>query len=440
MKKGRFYVKAFAHLVLVSILLSFTSETFANWGMEVGRANEGDLTELIQQQVVMKRAQNRISDAVSRPIIAERKLALLGKSSGNAANILDQVFDWWKKDVMEPANAIARNPAASCADAANSGSNLIGMMRQIQVLGMELSDARDAELQSMLDTIVANGLERCRDEAQDECVATGRIKQIVNTALTEARNAALVGRDVDLEAWAKDTLKECATYDLHFVSTTNVTVGYTVDSVMDGTIKLKFVEDGGPVFGMTLKGQTEGSNNPFLISVKCQRMGTLTLTCSPGATPTAYEAKVVDLDLEHPDFYVTPDGVSTKRTTGENKLVLEFRAGLFNVQMVVNDPRAPNINIPFPIGPEFWEAHYKDRLEQTTTVKFENNKRGVQPTVFDFIYADQNTIKATKATDSTHFELVHKITDEAMKKLYPPKKSDDKPKKPLKPVTSVRPT
>src|SRR6478752_6212401 len=98
MKKEKFFVKAFAHLVLVSTFLSFTSDTFANWGMEVGRANEGDLTELIQQQVAMKKAQNRISDAVSRPILAERKLALLGKSSGNAANILDQVYDWWIKD------------------------------------------------------------------------------------------------------------------------------------------------------------------------------------------------------------------------------------------------------------------------------------------------------------------------------------------------------
>ena len=69
-------------------------------------------------------------------------------------------------------------------------------------------------------------------------------------------------------------------------------------------------------------------------------------------------------------------------------------------------------------------------------MKFEDNKRGVYPLVFDFIYADQNVVSYSHANDSTHFELIHKIPDEIMKKLYPPRKAEP-PRKPLIPRRKI---
>jgi hypothetical protein len=307
-------------------------------------------------------------------------------------------------------------------------------MRQRQLLGMS-SDKRDAELDKMSSDFAAKGGERCREEALDECVATGRIQQILELSIGAERQSELMGNDSDSnwQAWAKDTIKQCAIYELHFVSTTHLDALYTVDSVIDGRIKLKFVEDGGPVMGMTLKGETEGATNPFLVSIKCQfssRAGSI--ACSPGATPSSASAKVITMDMKHREFYVTPEGISAERIVGNDKFVLEFRAGIFLIQMVVTQHSPPmNITVPFSVGAPFAIAHKKDRIGQDTTVKFENNKRGGLPTIFDFIYADQNAEGRSKADDSTHFELIHKIPDEIMKKLYPPRQPEP-PRNPLK--------
>lgn len=311
-------------------------------------------------------------------------------------------------------------------------------MRQRKELGMS-SDAREAELDKMFKEINDKGVQRCREEALDECVATGRISQIVIFGQAEARRSFLMsGSESDWQTWAKDALNQCAIYELHFVSTTHLDALYTVDSVIDGRIKLKFVEDGGPVLGMTLKGETEGATNPFLVSIKCQYQGRGgSLTCSPGATPSSYGAKILNFELKHREFYVTPEGVSAERIVGDDKFVLEFRTGIFPIQIVVTSHNLPmNISVPFAVGAPFAIAHKRDRIGQDTTVKFENNKRGGLPIIFDFIYADQNAEGRSKADDSTHFELIHKIPDEILKKLYPPRKPEA-PRQPLRPPSGI---
>lgn len=427
------------------VLLLQPSGVFANWGAEVGRATEGDQAQLASDRVAIGMAQRRLADSITRPLVKDRQMVLLGRTgnNANAAELLDAAYDYWVKKVVGPARDMANNPAASCADANLALLALLSMERQRQLLGLNLDEnekisPKSMEIILMVTTIQDEVLQRCRDEAQDECVATGRIDQIPFTALAQQRQLALLEeKDVDLSDWAKQTLKLCATYDLHFVSTTDFVVGYTVDTVMDGHIKLKFVEDGGKTLGMTLKGETEGGNNPFLVSVKCQRAGSTAITCSPGATPSSYAAQINEMDLLHPEYSVSPDGVPGQHNEGVNKLVMEFRAGLFNIQMVATQARMPPITIPFPVGPQFWMAHIKDRVGQSTSVKVENNKRGLIPIVFDFTYADQNTMKGTQASDSTHFELIHKVDPEAMKELYKPRPADrkrpeDAPKKPLK--------
>ena len=82
MKIEKFCLKVFTCLVLVSSFLLLPSQVAANWGMDVGRANEGDLAELLSDQLALKMAHNRINAAAARTVVAERKLVLLGKSTG----------------------------------------------------------------------------------------------------------------------------------------------------------------------------------------------------------------------------------------------------------------------------------------------------------------------------------------------------------------------
>jgi hypothetical protein len=440
MKRSSYAVRLFAAICSISLLMSGSMSLFANWGMEAGRANEGDHSTLLSDQLAMMQARNRIDGAVSRPLAAERQRELLGKSAAagaNAATLLDEVYKWWLADVIGPAKAIASNPAASCAEAQVSMSALAGMMRQRQLMGMSSDDsgtmnARDAELTEAFNDVQNVVLERCRDEAFDECVATGRISQIPQTALAEARQLQLQGSDLNAEAWAKDALKKCGYYELHFVSTTHLAEAFSIDTVIDGKIKLKFEDEaGGPFFDMSLKGETEGADNPFITSIKCQIPGIPT-TCSPGATPSKFEAKVLDMQLKHREFYVAPTGTSAERVAGDDKIIIQFRTGTLLVQAVMKPPNAPSVTVPFPVGTPFFSAHIKDRVGTTQTVKFERNQRGLYPLIFDFMYADQNSIGKTPVTDSTHYELVHKIPKEVKDKLYPPRKPqpDRKPQRP----------
>ena len=404
----------------------------AGWGLEVGRANETDVARLIQDQLSMEIARNRIEKAITRPLEKERQLQVLGRSTPGAPrveNLHDSVYEWWLNDVMKPAEAIAENPAASCAQAGDAIQTLFAMMRQRQLLGLE------TDFWEMYQRINQKATTRCEEEALDECVATGRWIQIPETAFALARQSALLGGTYDGTEWAKKTLKQCATYDLHFVSTTHLDVKYTVDTVLDGRMKIEFVEDGGSVLGMSLRGESIGGNNPFLVSIACQRQGTTSITCAPGATPMGggYAANIVGFEMKHREFYTGPNHVSAERIVGENKLVMEFRAGTLLSQMVTSHPREGNISLPFPIGsPQFWIAHNKDQFGEKPTVKFEQNQRGAYPIVFDFIYADQNVVSRSQASDSTHFELIHKIPEEIRRKLYPPRKPEPT-RRPVKP-------
>jgi hypothetical protein len=428
----------FSRVLIMAILLSTfisPSQIFANWGIEVGRANDGDLAELAIDRSAIKVAQSRIARAMILQIEQQRQRELLGLSQNDptVADLIDSVYDWWRKNVLTPAKSVVANPAASCAEAGDAATALTAMRRQRELFGLDTDEDRKAFFD-----IMADAGKRCREEALDECVATGRIRQILEVAIQQTRQGTITGAsDFDWQSWAKDTLKQCAYYDLHFVSTTHLDASYTVDSVIDGRIKLKFVEDGGPWLGMTLKGETEGGTNPFLVSIKCQfasRGGSI--ACSPGATPSSYSAEVLAFEMKHREFYVTPDGVSAERIVGDDKFVTKFRAGIFGIQMVVTNRNPPmDITVPFPVGTPFAIAHNKDRIGQDTTVKFENEKRGGLPIIFDFVYADQNAVGRSKADDSTHFELIHKIPDEILKKLYPPRNTQ--PRQPLRPRSGV---
>ena len=412
----------------------------SGWGIERGRADAGDAARLVVDQVALMRARKQIDGAVQRPLLAERQRQILGPSKGvviRVDQLTEKVYEWWLKDVMGPAEAIAGNPAASCEEAKVAVQQLLTMMRQRQMVGLE------TEFQETFDTLRTKLAKRCREEALDECVATGRFDQIVQTEVGLQRDHAVMplsGID-DSDKWVDAAFKQCAIYELHFVSTANFNGKTKIDSVVDVKIMLKFEPPEGGILNALLggtklrdllKGETKGGSNPFLVSVKCDFPPDRP-TCGPGGTPSnPFKINVLAMELQHTDFYVDPNGISNQRTVGENKLSLEFHGGLMMTQAVIQFHGGGGITIPVEAGgTAFAIAHKKDRVGNAPIYKFERNNRGVYPVIFDFIYADQNIESRTSATDSTEFKLIHKPEPTPMER------APEITKKPLKPRPKI---
>src|SRR6266550_3448393 len=68
------------------------------WGVERGRADEGDVATLLVDQVAMKMARNRMDQALVRDTLAERKAGLL--AAPGFSDRFDNVHDWWLEHVM----------------------------------------------------------------------------------------------------------------------------------------------------------------------------------------------------------------------------------------------------------------------------------------------------------------------------------------------------
>lgn len=427
------------------------------WGIERGRANEGDVARLLVDQLTMKMAQNRISEAIQRPLGIERQRQLLGMSDGGTlpSDVMDGIFQWWQKDVMGPAEAIANNPAASCAEAQIASQTLLGMMRQRALLGMspepddKSSGAGEARLsEAALDKswadITSKLLTRCQEEALDECVMTGRFEQILQTDFGFSRQEQLLGGTGGDGKWVDDALRQCAIYDLHFVSTTKVPQIFNLAMVRDTKIKLEFKPvPGGLMSASTtskledlLKGETSGGSNPFFISVKCSQPP-LQVVCMAGATISPFRSRVFSMELKHRQFYVDAAGISKERISGNDKFVFEVADGIYGVDAFVKVPRMPDVPVPMQaIGFSFYTAHKKDRPGTGpgagVTVKIDRNKRGAYPVIFAFTYADQDSESNFSASDSTEFELIHTPKPDKL-----PPRGPEPTRKPLKPSPRI---
>lgn len=411
------------------------------WGLESGRASEADAAQLVIDQVAIKRAQARIAEAVSGPTLAERQAGLVrnddGTRSGKVVDRIEGVYQWWLKSVMEPARAVVVNPAASCDEAEASMQTLISMMKNRSLFGLTTE-----EFQELYDEIRTTGYQRCREEAFDECMVTGRFKQIVDLARSQQRSATLGGVDATgVEDWVDGALKQCAIYDLEFTSTTTTAQIFNLEAVRRSKIRLEFKLENGIVDALLagtklsdlLRGETIG--DVLLDSTKCSQPP-LDVRCKPGEILSQNFAKVLNLDLKHREFYVDGSGLSKVRVTGEDIFAFEFGGGMYDVNAQVIVPRFGPVPIPMKaMGYGFYVAHNKDRLGEASgagiggsTVKVERNKRGMYPVLFDFIYADRGTESNASVSDSTEFKLVHK-----------PKASDalpapvEEPRKPFKP-------
>jgi len=213
-----------------------------------------------------------------------------------------------------------------------------------------------------------------------------------------------------------------------------------METVLDGKVTLRFEAGESGVLNALfegkrlediLKGQTEGGENPFLVSVKCTMPGA-PVVCSPGAKVYPVLSRVFAMDLRHREFYVDGSGISRERLTGEDKFKFEFSGGMFSIEALIKIPNGPSMPLPMPAqGFAFYIAHKKDRgtgAGAGTTVTVESVKRGAYPVMFDFTYADQGTESNVPASDSTEFKLIHKPKPADL-----PARPPEPMRKPLKP-------
>ena len=423
-------VRAFAAAVAVIIAVNCPVAVLANWGLEVGRANAGDVGRLASDWNAYRRERFRIERVTQRTqmVAIERQRQLIGVAAENwgPQQLFEAMQTEWLTKIMGPLQSVALNPAASCAEAQFALSTMMGMKRQQQLLGLEESD----EIARIYKATEGMAALRCQDEALDECVATGRFAQILELMVGGGRQAQLLGREEDLESWADDAMKQCAVYELHFVSTTSGGHGpVKLETVRDGKVKIRYQTPPGGLksavtgaLGDILKGETTGGNNPFFVAVKCTPPPApvaIEFVCSQGADSTPIKVAINELDLKHREFYVDSefsnrwemDTVMTKdRLVGEDKLSFDFEGGMFSLSGLIKAPYNA-VSMPFPDwGNTFYMAHKKDSIggERSGKLLIKGNRRGVTPAIFDFNYADQNQYGDALTKDSTDFELNHK--------------------------------
>lgn len=393
------------------------------WGVEVGRADASDIGELLADQNTLRLALSRIRTITAKDLGTERQRQLLGIESENlsVAELMTRAQKWWKDKIEGPMERIAGNPAASCAESQAMHSLLLANERQKALLGIEGM----GNIEMFFGTIATSVKQRCREEKLDECNATGRFKQIIQWALVEERHVQILTGSGSDDGWMLDSLKECANYELHYVSTTKVDYDLKLDSVIDGRIPLKFEPNEGGLYGqlsdIKIEGETNSDVNPFLQSITCSAEG-ITTICGPGASmlKTAF-SKIVDMEMKYREDYLDENGMSKSRVVGDNKLKIKFSPSMHSTSMVTKAMKdIPSMTLPnLEVGATgFWIAHKKTRTGPLT-VTFDETERGVYPILFEFTRTGGDTEEDITAFDTTKFELIHKPN----KKPFPPKKA-----------------
>ncbi|MEK9139739.1 MAG: hypothetical protein AAB308_01680 [Nitrospirota bacterium] len=429
------YFRIYVCLILIALLLPCPA--LGSWGLEVGRADPGDVANLAADWNAFKRSRNRINDALLQLAPIERQRQLLGLNADDRselAQLAEEVQQYWLMEVVAPLQRVAMNPAASCAEVQFALSTVMGMERQRQLIGL----GENQTVSNMLRATGEMASLRCREEALDECVATGRFVQIPALMTAAERQSQLLGRAGDLESWAEDALKQCAIYELHFVSKTTVgSAPMGVETVRDGRVAIKLETPAGGLvealrrpLSEILKGQTVGGNDPFFVSIKCTSLvPIIEVVCSPGANSTPIKVGINLLDLKHREFYVESE-LSKERAVGEDKFSFDFSGGIFSLQGLL---KAPYNTTSLPMtdwGNAFYMAHQKDAVDglQSRKVRVLRIQRGVYPVIFQFTYADQSIFGGATTTDSTEFELIHKPKPKPF-----PERSPEPIRRPLRP-------
>ena len=379
------------------------------WGFEVGRATETDVEELLADQLKLRREFDRMSKIAQDVLGKERIKELLSDNNSNDETLpalQRRIEEWWEKEIDGPIRRIATNPAASCEEASDMVRLVLGRNRQKALLGYG-----DDSLGFALD-IYANVQTRCHDEALDECNATGRYDHILRRMLVEVRTAALLGGHENGD-WIGKVLQECAIYQVHYVSTTDIDDELKIRSVIDGRITLKPVikgNDGTEIMAnLKFEGEIMKGDNPFLQKLDCSATDA-TVICSPGGEPkkSAY-AKIANMTLKSKEFYVDDAGNSKSRPVGQDFLEMIFSPAMLAAAASIKLPDTPPMSIPFLEvgGTGFHIAHQKSMVENGM-FKFTENRRTGYPILFEFTRQGSGLGEDVPGSDSTVFQVIHK--------------------------------
>lgn len=379
------------------------------WGFEVGRATETDVEELLADQLKLRREFERMGRVGQAVLGKERVKALLGdstRSDETLRELMKKIDVWWAKEIDGPIIRIANNPAASCEEASDMVRIVLGRNREKALLG-----ANDDSMDFMF-RVFSDVQNRCHEEALDECNATGRHDHVIRLMMAEGTMAASLGIGGD-GSWIGPVLKECAIYELHYVSTTDIDDEFKLHSVIDGRIKLKPVIEGDTglkiMSNLKFEGEASSGTNPFLQKLECSAPDA-TVTCSLGGDPkkSAY-AKIAKMTLRSKEFYVDERGTSQSRPVGEDLLELIFSPAMISATATIKMPDLPPINLPFlEVGATgFVIAHQKSKVEEGM-FKFTENRRTGYPILFEFTRQGKGVGEDVPGSDSTVLQLIHK--------------------------------
>ncbi len=417
-------------LIMVAVLPAYS----IGWGVEVGRPG-ADIGALATDMSTIRVSMGMMQGVMQFEFGKARQKALLGNvnAGNNFKSLLELARQWWKDRLLEPSLAIVKNPAASCAEASYIAALFLGQDRQSQLLGIE-----DDEVHQESVEVIRLGSQRCREEAIDECHKTGRFQQIVQTALGQSRQGQLLGDGEGDMQWAEDAMKECAVYELHFVSTSDIDELYPLKTVVDGkiTIKpppdlnLKELANGNQSF----EGETEGVGNPYFVSVSC-KVEDVPVTCSPGSgIGSPAWAKLLNLEMKHREYYVDENGNSKDRVVGDNKFKLQFEPAALMGRVLLVPPVGPKLDIEHVMGGLAFRIAHKKNLKDDK-IEFDDAKPAAYPVLFEFTATDSDETDDVHATDSTKFELIHKAKPQKFNTTPEPPRKVIKPKSPtiLKP-------
>lgn len=388
------------------------------WGFEVGRATEGDVEELLADQLKLRREFERMSRVGQDVLGKERVKALLGDSTRSDETLralMIKVEEWWTKEIDGPIIRIANNPAASCEEASDMVRLVLGRNREKVLLG-----GNDNGLGFAFE-IFGYVQKRCHEEALDECNATGRYDHIIRMMMAEGTTAASLGIGGD-GSWIGPVLKECANYELHYVSTTDIDDEFRLHSVIDGSIKIKPHIEGDTglkiMANLKFEGEVQRGDNPFLQKLDCSAADA-TVTCSLGGDPkkSAY-ARIAKMTLKSKEFYFDERGNSQSRPVGEDFLEMIFSPAMISATATIKMPETPAITLPFlEVGATgFYIAHQKSMVEEGM-FKFTENKRTGYPILFEFTRQGKGVGEDVPGSDSTLFQVIHKPD----KQPFPPR-------------------
>src|SRR5688572_880987 len=200
-QRNQLRVYVCSSLVVLLLLLQCPVGILGNWGLEVGRANASDVATLSKDWLRFRKVRDDVVAATLFEGTLERQKQLIGVAIEGLTpqQRYEEVEKFWLDNLIGPLQKIARNPAASCAESQFALATLMGMQRQQQLLGLLEDDKVTASdrVKTELETTEKIVTVRCREEAVDECVATGRIMQILELVLGDDRQSRLRGIEPD---------------------------------------------------------------------------------------------------------------------------------------------------------------------------------------------------------------------------------------------------